>query len=433
LDVFTSSSVGFFIPDWTFIRPMSELSAKWICCQLGAREHYAVPRALHSRNQLAGLITDIWVAPRNVFGLLKSSLRDRFHADLGNANVHSANRSLLHFEFLARLRGLKGWALTMARNRWFQHHAVGSLRNFSKKSILRGRSCTGPFTVFAYSYAALDILRWSKAQGWRAVLGQIDPGFQEERLVQRVFEQSGGGLGHSAPAPPDYWQLWREECSLADTVVVNSEWSRQGLLSEGIAATKLRVVPLAFEIEARGEVAKFRRSYPRQFTIDRPMRVLFLGQVNLRKGIQTLLEAVRQLRSEPVEFWFVGPVQITIPEDLASAPNVRWLGPVSRQATARFYREADVFIFPTFSDGFGLTQLEAQAWQLPVIASRHCGEVTIDGVNGVRLAEVNGPTITGVLRRLAANPRVLQEYAAHSAVDKSFSLSVVGGTLLRKQ
>jgi len=412
---------------------MSEHSAKWVCCQLGAREHYAVPRALQSRNQLACLITDVWAPPGNAFGLLNRSLRNRFHADLGNADVHAANRSLLLCEFLARLRGLKGWDLTMTRNRWFQHHAIGRLKLFSRRRVVGGQTATAPFTVFAYSYAALNIFRWAKTQDWRAVLGQIDPGFQEERLVQQLSEQSGGRLGHWIPAPPEYWQQWREECSLADVVVVNSEWSRRGLLAEGVSAAKLHVVALAFESEAGGEVANFRRSYPQQFTTVRPLRVLVLGQINLRKGIQPLLEAVRQLRSEPMEFWFVGPVQIRIPDDLARASNVRWIGPVSRQATTSFYREADIFIFPTFSDGFGLTQLEAQAWQLPVIASRNCGEVVIDGVNGVLLVEVNGPAITGVLRRLVANPEVLRKYAARSAVGSSFSLSAIGTSLLREQ
>ena len=47
------------------------------------------------------------------------------------------------------------------------------------------------------------------------------------------------------------------------------------------------------------------------------MRVLFLGQVNLRKGVARLLQAARILRDEPVEFWIVGPVQITNAETAA--------------------------------------------------------------------------------------------------------------------
>ena len=46
----------------------------------------------------------------------------------------------------------------------------------------------------------------------------------------------------------------------------------------------------------------FRRKYPVKFTFSRPLRVLFLGQINLRKGIGPLLDAVRALRGEPIEF-----------------------------------------------------------------------------------------------------------------------------------
>ena len=55
--------------------------ASWICCQLGAREHYSIPRALHQRGSLARLITDAWVFPRNPLGLAKRTLRERYHAN----------------------------------------------------------------------------------------------------------------------------------------------------------------------------------------------------------------------------------------------------------------------------------------------------------------------------------------------------------------
>ena len=50
------------------------------------------------------------------------------------------------------------------------------------------------------------------------------------------------------------------------------------------------------------------------------MRVLFLGLINLRKGVARLLEAARMLRDEPVEFWMVGPAEI------ANASTIRRLG-----------------------------------------------------------------------------------------------------------
>ena len=112
------------------------------------------------------------------------------------------------------------------------------------------------------------------------------------------------------------------------------------------------------------------RARPKSFTLNRPLRVLFLGQVNLRKGMAVILEAMRLLKNEPVEFWFVGPRQMETPIESLNNKQARWLGGVARGEAQRYYQEADVFLFPSFSDGFGLTQLEAQAWKLPIIASR---------------------------------------------------------------
>ena len=61
---------------------------KWICCQLGAREHYAIPRALFSRGLLGCLVTDAWVRPSSVLAKVSAGgLADRFHRDLSDARV----------------------------------------------------------------------------------------------------------------------------------------------------------------------------------------------------------------------------------------------------------------------------------------------------------------------------------------------------------
>ncbi|WP_432784337.1 hypothetical protein AAJV73_08350 [Cyanobium sp. BSA11S] len=44
---------------------MSDESGGWLCAQIGAREHYAVARALHRQGQLHQLLTDCWVPPHS--------------------------------------------------------------------------------------------------------------------------------------------------------------------------------------------------------------------------------------------------------------------------------------------------------------------------------------------------------------------------------
>jgi glycosyltransferase involved in cell wall biosynthesis len=394
----------------------------WICCQLGAREHYAVPRALHRHSSLDYLITDTWVRPDSLLAMWKRNLRERFHPGLADVTVCASNRSALAFEAQARLRGLAGWKLMIERNKWFQRRVITQLARHQRLTNRR------TVTLFAYSYAARRLLEFARARGWQTAIGQIDPGPLEERIVARLYQENRVHRGDWQPAPPVYWENWRKECALADRILVNSAWSRTALLGQGVAAEKISVVPLAFE--AGPEVESFERRYPAAFTTERPLRVLFLGQINLRKGVGPLLDAARLLRGEPVEFWFVGPIQIAVPTELKQEAGIRWMGVVSRGEVARYYREADVFVFPTFSDGFGLTQLEAQAWKLPLIASPFCGDVVRDGINGVLLRELTAEAIASALLDFVRNPGRLPEMAARSAVENRFSLNNLASSLL---
>jgi glycosyltransferase involved in cell wall biosynthesis len=393
---------------------------KWICCQLGAREHFAVPRAVDGHGALEYLLTDTWVRPGHLLGKMTHSLRERYHKDLAGANVLASNLRTVGFELGSKVSARRDWTLMISRNAWFQRMVVSRLAalNVDRKA----------YTVFAFSYAARKIFLLARERGWRTVLGQIDAGPPEERLVARLHAEDAAAVGRWNAPPPQYWADWREECSLADRIVVNSSWSQTALQEEGVPASKIRVVPLAYE--APVDTTKFKRQYPRAFTISRPLRALFLGTVCLRKGVRPLFEAIRLLRGDAVEFWFVGRMQVPAPADLQSDPKVRWFGAVSRSETARFYRESDVFLFPTFSDGFGLTQLEAQAWRLPIIATRFCGDVVEHGYNGWLLPEPSGAAIAAAIRCCLAEPERLRQFATNAGLRAQFGLRAVGERLL---
>ena len=399
---------------------------KWICCQLGAREHYAIPRALFSRGLLGCLLTDAWVPPSSVLAKISAgSLADRFHSELSDARVIAFNSSVILFEMLARARRLAEWERIIARNQWFQRKVVGAFN--SQLSTLNFQPI-----LLSYSYAAIEPFRFAKLHGWKTLLLQIDPGPEEERIVAEEVARVPALAGAWQPAPAAYWASWRQECDLADRIIVNSEWSREGLMRSGIPSEKLTSIPLAYGASEVGDQkAEIRqeRSYPARFTQDRPMRVLFLGQVNLRKGVSRLLQAAQTLRDEPVEFWMVGPVQIANAETAADNARVKWFGPVTRKETAEKYRAADVFILPTLSDGFAITQLEAQAYGLPVISSKCCGGVVENGRNGIILEEPSAACIAAALRDCVADPNRLRALAAASHVQNEFTTGMLGQRL----
>lgn len=243
----------------------------WICAQIGAREHYLVPRAIADAGELGLFITDIWLPPSHPLALTKR-LAGRYHPALSSTSVWAPNAQMLALEAQSRLRRTDVIRRTMARNRLFQREAVRRLEQITDDA---------PRTLVAFSYACDQLFAYAKSRGWRTVLDQIDPAQAEERLIQRL---------HPADAiphwPAAYWERWQVETTLADVIVVNSDWTRQALVDQGMPSDKMRIIPLAHE-GVTGSRAP--HHYPARFDAARPMRVLFLGQIMQRKGLAPLV------------------------------------------------------------------------------------------------------------------------------------------------
>ncbi len=116
------------------------------------------------------------------------------------------------------------------------------------------------------------------------------------------------------------------------------------------------------------------------------VRLLYVGEIRKNKNLQSTLEAVKELgykvrglRFEVVGFGLndeKGYVR-HIRRICASMTNVELIDQVSdREELMRYYREADIFVMPSFTETFGLVYAEAMSQGLPVIYSKGQG---IDG------------------------------------------------------
>ena len=82
--------------------------------------------------------------------------------------------------------------------------------------------------------------------------------------------------------------------------------------------------------------------------------------------------------------------------------GVDWLGVIPPDRMAEVYRNADLFIFPTRYESFGLVLIEAMAAGLPVIVSDVIGAgIVTDGRNGVVIPGHDPSRYAAALRRLA--------------------------------
>lgn len=130
--------------------------------------------------------------------------------------------------------------------------------------------------------------------------------------------------------------------------------------------------PGDYELTPNGiEVERFSSAEP--LDLGAGMKVLFLGRLEQRKGLEVLIRAMSQLSDLPVELVVAG----TGPEEsrcrsLASRLDVpaRFLGRLGEEELPRIYRAADVFCAPGLGgESFGIVLLEALAAGAPVVCS----------------------------------------------------------------
>ncbi len=383
----------------------------WLCCQFGAREYYAVPRSLIKNGVNTGLITDIWLDPSSLLGFLVPGNINRYHPDIEDAAVKSFNGLFLMKHLAGRIKVHKDNSL----DRLFEQKTADWIRrNIDKMS---------PKVVFSYSYSSLEIFREARRSGITTICGQINPGPLQSEVVKEAFYNEFAD--RHQPTNPDsaYWNRWCEEADLANYIVVNSMYSGNLIHEAGIPKEKIRIIPLAFE---RTLNSGSLRVYPEQFSRERPLRLLYLGRISVLKGFHLLKKAMKALLAEPVILDLAGnPFG---PDELMwnLPPNIVYHGRKDGEEKDRLFRNADVFILPTLSDGFAITQLEAQYWKLPMIATNRCGEVVRNGHNGIILDHITPDTIKEAVQSILDQPGLLGEYSRNAVDLNDYSLKTIG-------
>lgn len=171
-----------------------------------------------------------------------------------------------------------------------------------------------------------------------------------------------GGRGRAEAYPPGLVRRIEQELELAHLVLVPSALVREQMVSAGVAQAKLVTVPYGVS------TSTFNVSNDPRVGAVRP-RVIFVGQISLRKGIPILLEAARGLNIDVV---LAGAV--FDPKALSNMPeNVQLLGVLTPDQLADEYRQSSALVLPTLDDAFGLVVTEATSAGLPVITTDACG------------------------------------------------------------
>lgn len=171
--------------------------------------------------------------------------------------------------------------------------------------------------------------------------------------------------------------IFGEEAKKAHYHIVASSYSMKALEYDGIPAERIFKIPYGVDAD---RFVSSQRIYSR----DR-IQVLFVGEVNQRKGIRQVLDAAKMIDSPEVTFNIVG-LGRELCSDLYEpyVQYVNFLGRLPYEELLNQFASSHLFVFPTMGEGFGLVLLEAMAAGLPVITTNNCAgsDIVTDGENG---------------------------------------------------
>lgn len=263
-----------------------------------------------------------------------------------------------------------------ARSEAWQH------RRFGRWAARQLRSQSWD-VVHCWSGVSEELLRSNAIQARCRVLMRGSAHIAEQDELLRD-EEARAGVPIDRPTA---WMVAREqrEYALADRIVVLSEFARASFARRGLTSDRVSVLPLGVDVgQFRASPADVEARARRVGRGD-TLTVMYAGALSARKGLVDLVAIARECANLRMRFTLVGP-SMSETEALLSTrgANITVLGKYDQRDLASVYREADLFLFPTVEDGFGMVLTQAMAAGLPILCTTNCAgpDLVTDGRDG---------------------------------------------------
>lgn len=210
----------------------------------------------------------------------------------------------------------------------------------------------------------------------------------------------------------------------ADACITNSHAGKQ-YLEECLAASPKSVYLHPYEVPS-GIALKESASGKDLSSLDfqHPIFV-FVGSVNVRKGLSLLLKACSTLVKQGCQDFTVMIVgdgdQRPELESYCHAEGlsdcVKWIGKVKYEELGAYFEYADIFVLPTLEDTWGMVVLEAMALGKAMLCSQFAGasELIVDDANGYVLDPNDADAFASVMKKFIDDPSLSNRMGEQSA------------------
>jgi len=179
--------------------------------------------------------------------------------------------------------------------------------------------------------------------------------------------------------------------------------------------TKLEKVKVIGIVNPGIDFCKFKRTPRSKYPL-----VLFLNRIKKYKGVDTLLDAAKELKIKGLKILVAGSGDyLEKAKERVIRENVRtvkFLGRVSENKKKKLMQEAWIFVNPSFKEGWGIVNIEANYFGTPVIGSRVTGimDSILDGKTGLLFEYGNHKELSKKLLYLLENKKELKRMSKES-------------------
>lgn len=167
------------------------------------------------------------------------------------------------------------------------------------------------------------------------------------------------------------------------------------------------------------------------------IEILFLSNLIKSKGVFVLLEACSLMKKGGLSFncVFVGDegdvssIQLQQKIDALGLTNqVKYLGKKINEEKKVVFSRADIFVFPSFNECFGLVLLEAMQFSLPVVSTFEGGipDIVSNGETGFLVPKEDAKALADKLEMLISNPSLRKKFGEAGKIkyEEQFTLPI---------